>query len=141
MDNQGVSILVVDDEFSVRDSLYNWFKNEGYRVDTAENGMEALKKLQEGPWDIALVDIKMPSKYIAKTKLPIQATLIKYLFPLSLGFSAVLTAAVAAFGLSLADISRTNCMALRIRPIMLNPMGSTFGERYSRVKEKLSPVA
>jgi len=60
MDNQGVSILVVDDEFSVRDSLYNWFKNEGYKVDTAENGMEALKKLQEGPWDIALVDIKMP---------------------------------------------------------------------------------
>ncbi len=60
MDNQGVSILVVDDEFSVRDSLYNWFKTEGYRVDTAENGMEALKKLQEGPWDIALVDIKMP---------------------------------------------------------------------------------
>jgi len=60
MDNQGVSILVVDDEFSVRDSLYNWFKSEGYRVDTAENGMEALKKLQEGPWDIVLVDIKMP---------------------------------------------------------------------------------
>lgn len=60
MDNQSVSILVVDDEFSVRDSLYNWFKNEGYRVDTAENGMEALKKLQEGPWDIVLVDIKMP---------------------------------------------------------------------------------
>src|SRR5512139_389990 len=60
MDNQGVSILVVDDEFSVRDSLYNWFKTEGYRVDTAENGMEALRKLQEGPWDIALVDIKMP---------------------------------------------------------------------------------
>ena len=60
MDSQGISILVVDDEFSVRDSLYNWFKTEGYRVDTAENGMEALKKLQESSWDIALVDIKMP---------------------------------------------------------------------------------
>jgi len=60
MNNQGVSILVVDDEFSVRDSLYNWFKTEGYRVDTAENGMEALKKLQESQWDIVLVDIKMP---------------------------------------------------------------------------------
>jgi DNA-binding NtrC family response regulator len=60
MNNQGVSILVVDDEFSVRDSLYNWFKTEGYRVDTAENGVEALKKLQENPWDIVLVDIKMP---------------------------------------------------------------------------------
>jgi DNA-binding NtrC family response regulator len=60
MNNQGISILVVDDEFSVRDSLYNWFKIEGYRVDTAENGMEALKKLQESPRDIVLVDIKMP---------------------------------------------------------------------------------
>jgi DNA-binding NtrC family response regulator len=60
MNNQGVSILVVDDEFSVRDSLYNWFKAEGYRTDTAENGMEALKKLQENPWDIVLLDIKMP---------------------------------------------------------------------------------
>jgi DNA-binding NtrC family response regulator len=60
MNHQGVGILVVDDEFSVRDSLYNWFKTEGYRVDTAGNGMEALKKLQESPWDIVLVDIKMP---------------------------------------------------------------------------------
>jgi DNA-binding NtrC family response regulator len=60
MDNQGIGILIVDDEFSVRDSLYNWFKFEGYRVATAENGMEALKKLQESSWDIVLLDIKMP---------------------------------------------------------------------------------
>ncbi|MBM4306278.1 MAG: sigma-54-dependent Fis family transcriptional regulator [Deltaproteobacteria bacterium] len=60
MDHQKVRILIVDDEFSVRDSLYNWFKVEGYHVDTAENGTEALRKLQEGPWDIALLDIKMP---------------------------------------------------------------------------------
>jgi DNA-binding NtrC family response regulator len=60
MNNQGVNILVVDDEFSVRDSLYNWFRIEGYRIDTAGNGMEALKKLQDDVWDIVLVDIKMP---------------------------------------------------------------------------------
>ncbi|NWF93715.1 MAG: sigma-54-dependent Fis family transcriptional regulator [Syntrophaceae bacterium] len=60
MDNQDIGILIVDDEFSVRDSLYNWFRSEGYRVDTAQNGMEALKKLQESSWDIVLVDIKMP---------------------------------------------------------------------------------
>jgi len=53
MDNQVLAILVVDDEFSVRDSLYNWFKNEGYRVDTAENGMEALKETPGRPLDIA----------------------------------------------------------------------------------------
>ncbi len=60
MDNQSIGILIVDDEFSVRDSLYNWFKMEGYRADTAENATVALKKLQEGPWDIVLLDIKMP---------------------------------------------------------------------------------
>ncbi len=60
MNNQGVGILVVDDEFSVRDSLYNWFRNEGYRTETAENGSEALRKLQDNPWDIVLLDIKMP---------------------------------------------------------------------------------
>ena len=37
----------------------NWFKIE-VLVDTAENGVEALKKLQESLWDIILVDIKMP---------------------------------------------------------------------------------
>lgn len=60
MNNQGVGILVVDDEFSVRDSLHNWFKNEGYRTETAENGSEALRKLQDNLWDIVLLDIKMP---------------------------------------------------------------------------------
>jgi DNA-binding NtrC family response regulator len=44
----------------VRDSLYQWFKADGYRVDTAEDAASALKKLQENPWDIILLDIKMP---------------------------------------------------------------------------------
>lgn len=60
METKDIGILVVDDEFSVRDSLYNWFKTEGYRVDTAENATVALKKLQDGSWDIVLLDIKMP---------------------------------------------------------------------------------
>ncbi len=60
MDSRDIRILVVDDEFSVRDSLYNWFKAEGYQADTAENATEALKKLQENSYDIVLLDIKMP---------------------------------------------------------------------------------
>jgi len=55
-----IGILIVDDEASVRDSLYQWFKADGYRVDTAEDAASALKKLQENPWDIILLDIKMP---------------------------------------------------------------------------------
>jgi DNA-binding NtrC family response regulator len=55
-----IGILIVDDEVSVRDSLYQWFKADGYRVDTADEATSALKKLQENPWDIILLDIKMP---------------------------------------------------------------------------------
>ena len=32
-----ISILIVDDEESVRDSLYNWFIEDGYNVECAEN--------------------------------------------------------------------------------------------------------
>ncbi len=59
MKDQG-SILIVDDEFSVRDSLYSWFKKDGYRVATAENADDALRKLEESKPDVILLDIKMP---------------------------------------------------------------------------------
>jgi two-component system, NtrC family, response regulator HydG len=52
-------LLIVDDELSVRDSLSKWFREEGYDVGTAENANEALLRLAERKWDIALLDIKM----------------------------------------------------------------------------------
>ena len=52
-------LLVVDDEFSVRDSLSKWFREEGYEVVTAEGANEALTRLAEQKLDAALVDIKM----------------------------------------------------------------------------------
>ena len=60
MKNQSGSILIVDDEFSVRDSLEGWFRKDGYRTGTAESGEAALERLQEASWDVVLVDIKMP---------------------------------------------------------------------------------
>lgn len=55
-----VSILIVDDEESVRDSLYNWFIDDGYIVECAENAKKALSILQSKDFDIILADIKMP---------------------------------------------------------------------------------
>ena len=54
------SILVVDDEFSIRDSLYNWFRKDGYEVRAVESAAEALEILQDQHVDVAVVDIKMP---------------------------------------------------------------------------------
>jgi DNA-binding NtrC family response regulator len=55
-----ISILIVDDEESVRDSLYNWFIEDGYRVESAENAKKALQILESDNFDIVLADIKMP---------------------------------------------------------------------------------
>jgi len=55
-----ISILIVDDEESVRDSLYNWFIEDGYYVDCAENAKKALTILEGRFFDIILADIKMP---------------------------------------------------------------------------------
>ena len=53
-------VLVVDDEPSVRQSLASWFRKDGHSVEAAENATEALRMLQEGRFDVALLDIKMP---------------------------------------------------------------------------------
>ena len=55
-----ISILIVDDEESVRDSLYNWFIDDGYDVECAENAKKALSMLESRNFDIILADIKMP---------------------------------------------------------------------------------
>ncbi|MBK7626986.1 MAG: sigma-54-dependent Fis family transcriptional regulator [Bacteroidales bacterium] len=55
-----ISILIVDDEESVRDSLFNWFIEDGYHVAVAENANKALSMLESESFDIILADIKMP---------------------------------------------------------------------------------
>ncbi len=55
-----ISILIVDDEESVRDSLYSWFIEDGFRVECAENARKALTMLESELFDIILADIKMP---------------------------------------------------------------------------------
>ena len=52
-----ISILIVDDEESVRDSLYNWFIEDGYNVECAENAKKALSILESKNFNIILADI------------------------------------------------------------------------------------
>ena len=54
------TILVVDDEASIRLSLEGILQDEGFRPFFAENGEEALEKLREENPDLVLLDIWMP---------------------------------------------------------------------------------
>ncbi|MBK7440917.1 MAG: sigma-54 dependent transcriptional regulator [Chitinophagales bacterium] len=54
------NILLIDDEKSIRKTLKEILEYEGYVVDEAGDGAEGLRMIQEGDYDIALCDIKMP---------------------------------------------------------------------------------
>ena len=54
------SILVVDDEAPMRKLLSSNLKANGYAVRAAADGTEALKMLEEHPFDLLLLDINMP---------------------------------------------------------------------------------
>jgi two-component system response regulator (stage 0 sporulation protein F) len=60
MDFSKYSILVVDDQTGVRRLLQETFREEGYNVDTAKEGAEALVKIKESPPSLVLLDMKMP---------------------------------------------------------------------------------
>ena len=55
-----ISILVVDDERAIRNSLKEILEYENYKVEVAENGVDGLSKVQNGKYDLIFSDIKMP---------------------------------------------------------------------------------
>ncbi len=54
------NILIVDDEKAIRKTLGEILSYEGYKMDEAGDGEEALKKFKEKSYDVVLCDIKMP---------------------------------------------------------------------------------
>lgn len=54
------NILLVDDDEMVRYSLKRYLSKEGYNVTEAENGVSALKQIEEAQFDLIITDIIMP---------------------------------------------------------------------------------
>ncbi len=55
------SVLIVDDESTIRDSIKIVLDDEGYKTETAGDGEEALLKIKEHNYDVVITDIKMPN--------------------------------------------------------------------------------
>ena len=55
-----MKVLIVDDERAIRNSLGEILGDEGYEVDTAEDGAVALQKVEKEKFDVIFCDIKMP---------------------------------------------------------------------------------
>jgi len=53
-------ILIVEDEAVVRESVRDWLIDDGYDVDVAENGDEALEKIKKEEFGVIVLDLKLP---------------------------------------------------------------------------------
>ena len=56
------SVLIIDDEVAIRESLETLLEFEGYSVETAETGEEGLARLAEHPFDLVLLDFALPDR-------------------------------------------------------------------------------
>ncbi|MFI5105934.1 MAG: sigma-54-dependent transcriptional regulator, partial [Terriglobales bacterium] len=56
------SILIIDDEAAIRESLETLLEFEGYSVQSAETGEQGLAKLGERPFDLILLDFALPDR-------------------------------------------------------------------------------
>jgi DNA-binding response OmpR family regulator len=73
------TILVVDDDKSILRTFTRILQKNGYEIDPAETGKEAIEKVGVKHYDLALVDIRLPdmdgTELLAKMKKPLQNTI------------------------------------------------------------------
>jgi CheY-like chemotaxis protein len=53
-------ILLIEDEARLRDNLQTLLQSEGYKVTTAQNGAEGIKRLRQESFDLVITDLVMP---------------------------------------------------------------------------------
>src|ERR1700756_475274 len=56
------TVLIIDDEAGIRESLQTLLELEGYDVEVAGNGEEGLAKIGERPFDLVLLDLALPGR-------------------------------------------------------------------------------
>jgi len=96
MNSEKIRVLIADDEESLRLSISAWLQDEGFEVDEAADGDEAIQKFQSASYHIALLDIKMPGqnglevlRYVKKNILETEVILMTGMSDISMAVEAM----------------------------------------------------
>lgn len=96
MAEEKIKVLVADDEDPLRATISAWLNDEGFDVDQAPDGVEAIKKVQSQDYDIAILDIKMPGanglevlRYIKKNSNSTEVVMVTGMSDVSMAVEAM----------------------------------------------------
>src|ERR1035438_4317248 len=56
------SVLIIDDEAEIRESLQTLLEMEGFEVETAVTGEDGLSQMADHPFDLVLLDLTLPGR-------------------------------------------------------------------------------
>lgn len=60
MSTDDFSIIIIDDEEMIRDTLEGFLDDEGYSVQVFETGEEGIEAIEKGSFNLAIVDVRLP---------------------------------------------------------------------------------
>jgi len=83
------SILIVEDDTNIRETLNTILQQRGYNTDTAQNGKEAIQKSKAKFFNMALLDIKLPDIEGTKLLTTIHETLPKMIKIMITGYPSL----------------------------------------------------
>jgi DNA-binding NtrC family response regulator len=58
-----MKILLVEDEPSVRKGVKEWLTDDGYIIESVENGEQALERIKKEPYGVVVLDLRLPDVY------------------------------------------------------------------------------
>lgn len=75
MQKSNVRILVIDDDKSILRTFTRILQKNGYEIDIAETGKEAIEKSKKTHYDLALIDIRLPDMEGTDLLIKVQQTM------------------------------------------------------------------
>jgi len=120
-------ILVIDDDESVRKTIAAILEEEGYFVDTAENGKEAIEKSCIKFYNLALIDIRLPDIEGTKLLTAMKETTPKMVKIILTGYPSLQNAVEAV---------NKGADAYVVKPVNMDNLLNTIKEHLKKQKEE-----
>ncbi|MBT3880004.1 MAG: response regulator [Candidatus Scalindua sp.] len=113
-------ILIIDDNKELSDSLSEVLEGDGFAIETANNGKDAINKSQLNRYDIALVDIKLPD--ISRTEL------VNHLVGVFPSMDFILMTADADLSTAMESVKHEYVISYELKPLDTNHLLSTLNQ-------------